>query len=106
MWRRKTAMAYTLLQQDEIWRCVMIPETSLTLESQAILEIGRFFAGQPTPEQIIAFHTSPELTERLYALVAAEKAGTITDEERGELDKYETIEHIVIGIKSEARKNS
>jgi len=82
----------------------VIPETSLTLESQAILEIAQFFASRPTLEQIGAFHASPERAERLYSLIAEEKAGTATEEQRRELDSYEAIEHIIIRTKSEARK--
>jgi hypothetical protein len=82
----------------------MVPETSLTLEAQAILEIAQFFASQPTLEQIIGFHASPELAERLHVLIAAEKAGTATDEDRRELDRYEVIEHIIIRTKGQASK--
>jgi hypothetical protein len=82
----------------------MAPENPLTIEAQAMLEIGRFFAGQPTPEEIFAFHISPELTERLYDLVDAEKAGIATDEEKRELDSIAAMEHVIISIKSEARR--
>jgi len=76
----------------------------LTLEAKAISEVGQFFASQPSLEQIIAFHASPELTERVYTLIAAEKTGTATDEERRELDKIDAIQHIIIRTKGEALK--
>lgn len=77
---------------------------SMPVETQAVLEIAHFITSQPTPEQILAFHASQSVAERAYALIAAERAGTITDEERRELDSYEAIEHIIIQAKAEASK--
>lgn len=77
----------------------------MEVTTQAMREIARFFVSQPSPEQIIAFHAShasPEVTAHLYALLAAEREERITDEERRELDSYETIEHIIICMKAEA----
>ncbi len=74
----------------------------MEVTTQAMREIARFFVSQPSPEQIIAFHASPEVTAHLYALLAAERKERITDEERRELDSYETIEHIIICMKAEA----
>ncbi len=76
----------------------------MAIESQAVMEIARFFASQPTPEQIMAFHASEEVNERIKVLLAAEKAGTIAPEERRELDGYEAIEHIIIHTKAEASR--
>lgn len=76
----------------------------MPIESQAMMEIARFFASQPTPEQILAFHASPEVNERIRTLITAEKAGTITPEERRELDGHEAIEHIIIHTKAEASR--
>ena len=72
------------------------------MENQAILEIARFIASQPSPEEIIAFTASDEVNQRAYALIAAERDGTITHEERHELDSYEAIQHIMIQAKAEA----
>jgi hypothetical protein len=74
----------------------------MPVEPLAALEIARFIAGGPTPEQIIAFHPSPEASERAYALIAAERAGTITDEERAELDESVYLEHMMRLVKAEA----
>jgi hypothetical protein len=76
----------------------------MSLESQAMLEIARFFASQPTPEQIMEFHASTDVNDRLAMLIASEKAGTINPDERRELDSYEAIEHIIIHTKAEARR--
>lgn len=79
-------------------------ETEMPTASLAIMEIARFIASQPTSEQILAFHASTEVAERAYALIATERAGIITEEERHELDSYEVIEHIIIQAKAEASK--
>ncbi len=76
----------------------------MLLESQAVMEIARFIPSQPSPEEILAFHASPEVAERAYELIAAERVGTITEEEQHELDSYEAIEHIMIHAKAEASK--
>lgn len=76
----------------------------MSIESQAVMEIARLIASQPSPEQIIDFHASSEMAARAYALIAAERAGTISVDERRELDSYEAIEHIVIHAKAEARR--
>jgi hypothetical protein len=76
----------------------------MSLEIDAIMEIARFFTSQPSPEQIVAFHASPEVADRLYALIALEKAGAIAEKGRRELDSYEAIEHIIIHTKAEARR--
>ena len=77
-------------------------EAPLSLESLAILEMARFFASRPTQEQILAFHASKEVADRLYELIAIEKTGMINEEERRELDSYESVEHIIIRTKAEA----
>ncbi len=76
----------------------------MSLETEAMLEIARFFASRPTPEQIVAFQASDAVNDRLYALIATEKADTITAEEQRELDIYEAIEHLMIHTKAEARR--
>jgi len=70
-------------------------------EPQVALEIARFLLGRPTPEQIVAFHPSAEATDRFYALIDAERAGTITDDERAELDSCINLEHMMRLIKAE-----
>ncbi len=73
-------------------------------EMLASVEIARFLVSSPTPEQIIAFHPSPEAAERFYALIDAERNGTITEEERAELDSYIAFEHLMRLVKVEAHR--
>lgn len=70
----------------------------------ASVEIARFLASGPTPEQIIAYHPSPEAAERAYALVEAERNGTISEDERTELDSCVYLEHMMRLVKVEAHR--
>jgi hypothetical protein len=74
----------------------------MPIANQAILEVARFIASHPTPEQVIDFQASPAVHTRAYALIAAERDGTLTDDERHELDTYEAIQHIMTQAKAEA----
>ncbi len=74
----------------------------MPVEPLAALEIARFIARRPTPEQIVAFHPSPAASERAYALIAADRAGTLTEDERAELDQSVYLEHMMRLIKAEA----
>jgi hypothetical protein len=76
----------------------------MPIETLAAVGTARFLAGSPTPEQIIAFHPSPEATERFYALIEAEREGTLTEEERAELDRDIHLEYMMDLVKVEARK--
>jgi hypothetical protein len=76
----------------------------MTVTSQAIIEVARFLAGSPTPEEIIAFHPSEEATERIYELIEAEKDGSISIEEQKELDRGVHFEYMIRLVKAEARK--
>ena len=59
-----------------------------------------FLAGRPTPEQVAAFGPTPEMTDRLRALLEREGKGEITPAEKAELDEYERLEHLMVMIKS------
>lgn len=59
-----------------------------------------FLASRPTPTQVAAFGPTPEMVERLRLLLEREAKGEITPAERGELDEYERLEHLMVMIKS------
>lgn len=77
---------------------------ALSPESQVTVEVARFLASGPTPEQIVAFHPSQEATDHAYALISADRNNTITDEERAELDSYVDLEYMMRLIKIEAQR--
>lgn len=74
----------------------------MPVEPIAALEIVRFLASGPTPEQIVAYHPSSEASDRAYTLIAAERAGTMSADERAELDQSVYLEHMMRLIKAEA----
>ena len=53
---------------------------------------------------ILEFKPSEEARARVWDLVAREKVGTLTDEEKNELDHYAQIEHFMRLVKAQARK--
>lgn len=59
-------------------------------------------ASQPTPEQIMALHPSPELQARIDILLARSKEGALSDQEEVELDRYFYLEHLVRMAKAKA----
>lgn len=76
----------------------------MSLAAQVVHEFATFLANSPSPEEIIAFQASPECTERFYALIEAEKAGEITNDEREELHVLEAISHIMLHTKAAAKR--
>lgn len=76
----------------------------MDLQTLAAREVARLIASHPTPEQIIAFHPSPEAADRAYELIDAERAGTLTEEERAELESYTMLENLMELAKIEAHR--
>ena len=68
----------------------------------------------PAPEEIIdvlaqaprilEFKSSEKARSRVWELVAREKEGTLTEDEKHELDHYAQVEHIMQLVKAQARK--
>ena len=59
-------------------------------------------ASQPTAEQILAIHPSPELQARMSQLLAQNKTAQLSPQEETELDHYLTLEHLVRLAKAQA----
>lgn len=76
----------------------------LHIQTQAATEIARFLANHPTPEQIIAFHPSPEVAERAYQLIADDRNRSLTEEEHQELESYLVLEDLMRLVKIEAHQ--
>jgi hypothetical protein len=50
----------------------------------------------------VAFHPSSEVAERAYKLIHTEGDGSLTEEERQELDSYLAIEYLMELVKLES----
>jgi hypothetical protein len=72
----------------------------IILPSSVYRYVLNFLASNPTPQQIRDFRPTPEMLERLSALINKSKTGNLTTNELGELDEYERIEHLIIMLKS------
>ena len=71
--------------------------------SPVYLEIVDFIAAGTTPEAVMNFHPSREAQERLAVLIEREKAGSVSAEERAELDHFMELEHVLRMAKARAR---
>lgn len=67
-------------------------------------EVLDFLASAPTPDQIIAFTPSEALQVRARYLLDANRGGTLTAEERTELDEFARMNHFVSMLKIRARQ--
>ena len=67
-------------------------------------EVLTFLLSSPTPQQIIDFHASETAQERLRDLLEANRQGTLSPEERAELDEASQFNHFVMLLKAKAHK--
>ena len=68
----------------------------------AYLEIIDFIATGTTPEMVANFRPSPEAQQRLAELIRREKEGSLSPEEKSELDHFVELEHILRMAKARA----
>jgi len=66
--------------------------------------IMALLTSQPTPDQVLAITPSPELQARVSDLLARGKAGELSRQEEGEMERYQTLEHLVRLAKAHAYK--
>lgn len=69
-----------------------------------IAEFKDFLAGESAPDEVAAFHLSPNSQQYVSALLYKNNAGTITTEELAELDRFLELEHECRAVKLRARK--
>lgn len=69
-------------------------------------EIIDFIAAGTTPETVVAFRPSEEVRQRVAELSQRSKDGSITAEDRSELEDYLQLEHIMIMAKARARQHT
>lgn len=72
--------------------------------SPVYLEIVDFIAAGTTPEAVMDFHPSREAQQRLAVLIEREKTGSVSPEEKAELDHFMELEHILRMAKARARQ--
>ena len=67
-------------------------------------EIVDFIAGGSTPDEVAEWAPSQEAQEHVAQLLRQEKEGTLSAEERAELDHYMEMEHLMRLAKARARR--
>ena len=68
------------------------------------LEIIDFIAAGTTPQSVIEYRPSEEAQRRVEELIAREKEGQLSSEEKSELDHFMDLEHILRMAKARARQ--
>lgn len=76
---------------------------TLDLQQSIFTEIADFIISQPTLEDIIAYHISPSQQERIDDLLDRNREGTLSSEERQEMETYLIISHVMTLAKAKAR---
>jgi len=68
------------------------------------LEIIDFIAAGTTPQSVIDYRPSEEAQRRVEDLIAREKEGQLSPEEKSELEHFVDLEHIMRMAKARARQ--
>ena len=74
------------------------------LETKVYEEIVDFIASGPTPRAVVEFAPSDEAQARLEELMARQKGGELTVDERSELAHFLELEHLMRLAKARARE--
>jgi hypothetical protein len=67
-------------------------------------EVLDFLLSKPSPEEVIALRPSAESQERLRYLLDGNRNDSLTDAEKGELERYLQLEHFVRRLKIRAQE--
>jgi hypothetical protein len=82
-------------------RELLIESSTDFQEENRIIEI---LISQPTPEEVLAIHPSPEFQTRTSELLARSKRAELSAQEESELERYLMLEHLVRLAKAHAYK--
>jgi len=62
-----------------------------------------FLGSAPTLEEIAAYRLPEELQMRAHELLEKNRSGSLTDEERAEMEEFRQIDHLLTLVKAKAR---
>jgi predicted amidohydrolase len=71
---------------------------------QTVTELIEFLSTGPAPEQVAEYTVSERAQQRLRRLLALNQAGLLSAEEQAELDEIETLDYLVMLLKTQARE--
>ena len=78
-----------------------LPQPNITNPSDEVLD---FLLSKPSPEDVMALRPSDQAQERLRYLLDGNRNDSLSDAEKGELDRYLEIEHFVRRLKIRAQE--
>jgi hypothetical protein len=64
-----------------------------------------FLSSAPTLEEIAAYRLPDELQERAHLLLERNRDGTLSVDERAEMEEFRQIDHLMTLVKAKARLN-
>jgi hypothetical protein len=62
-----------------------------------------FLGSAPTLEEIAAYRLPTDLQDRAHQLLDRNRAGTLTPDERNEMNEFSQIDHLMTLVKAKAR---
>ena len=62
-----------------------------------------FLGAAPTLEEIAAYRLPDELQARAHDLLEKNRAGSLSEQERAEIEEYRQIDHLLTLVKAKAR---
>jgi hypothetical protein len=65
--------------------------------------VAEFLGSAPTLEEIAAYRLPQELQVWAYELLEKNRAGSLSDAERGEMEAFRQIDHLLTLVKATAR---
>jgi hypothetical protein len=77
----------------------MIPAPEKTVKEV----VTDFLGSAPSLEELAAYRLPDELQERAHQLSEKNRAGTLSTEERAEMEDFRQIDHLLVLIKAKAR---
>ena len=99
-----TPSQYPVAYQTGVTRYAEIRFSNEQRRGSFLLEIIDFIAAGTTPKSVIEYRPSEEAQRWVEELIAREKEGHLSPEEKSELDHFMELEHIISMAKGRARQ--
>jgi hypothetical protein len=77
----------------------MIPVPEKTVKEV----VTDFLGSAPSLEELAAYRLPDELQERAHQLLEKNRTGTLSSEERAEMEDFRQLDHLLVLIKAKAR---
>jgi hypothetical protein len=77
-----------------------MPDTQIKTVTEVVTD---FLSSAPTLEELAAYRLPADLQDRAHQLLEKNRAGTLTPDERHELNDFRQIDHLMTLVKAKAR---